>query len=981
MEIERRAVKSSKCDEHTGISNAPATSTRSIEVSEINFTETGSKDQNKRSANIETVPTAGNTKKLQQNPIGGSNVKTMKKSEGVLDSSPKSEVALPKALNVNADTGINDENDKSSKSFSTTVKAPQTANLNKNLTEDNTKNTDKDGAAAIVSNRGGNSKVLNTLVSVDDSLDADEDDGSQKDIVSIGDDDAVNSISPSTQSQTPPPNQQTTKKATNASIVAAMGVAASVVVAAAGISAAIPDTILSPPKSETQTDDANTATSSSSPASDSQLSPMTASVSATGTTALTPTTPPEAPDIAATATADKVTSAATSTGSTPSKAASKRAASGSAASGGDSSNVVGKRVVQPINVVANGTMPKSSGKPQMSAMNKKLKEKTTRTPRQRKQKSIVPIYESEISDNKTGIKLCIKKSDSSGNLVASAGAPTPPITGKSTSTSATNAPKQTRKRSRKSKSKAKVDSDESEYEVTPGKRGKNRGGNGERQKKVSFTSVEEQGEKHRASIEQGDWGARIPQEILYKIFAILIDREGSLPTLCRLGRVCTLWRNVSLTPSLWKSMDLSTWIKDKYRTELKLKWFVDNRCSECTELNVANWKMSDINCFLNKLTVGCPNLTSITLSGWKGLTSDHLAYLTENMQKLERIDLSSINVEINASKSAVGPQSLCSALKTMNGRLTHLYLAHNRLAGIPHVIKTLASDCPNLVNLDLSNVTTQAISHSIIHIEKLQHGCPKLKVLRVTNSHVLWSNATLQETMDSPGFPDLEELSVAALSEESRILGDDHLQRILKSSSKLKLLDVRGCARLTHESLIRLPAWDIKHLFLSFCSVTRDVGSGLELIASKWAHSLIELDLAWANVQQPLDNALRALAEKGSESPLAHLNLCGSSVSDEAVKEILANCAHMSSINLSSCRGLPRGVKRLIQGQQELQELREVLKVQMKVKLPAQMKQEQEEEERRQRAEQSGASAVDGDSGGGGGGGGDDGGGAKIQSN
>lgn len=45
--------------------------------------------------------------------------------------------------------------------------------------------------------------------------------------------------------------------------------------------------------------------------------------------------------------------------------------------------------------------------------------------------------------------------------------------------------------------------------------------------------------------------------------------------------------------------------------------------------------------------------------------------------------------------------------------------------------------------------------------------------------------------------------------------------------------------------------------------------SGLELIASKWAHSLIELDLAWANMQQPLDNALRALADKGAESRLA----------------------------------------------------------------------------------------------------------------
>lgn len=45
--------------------------------------------------------------------------------------------------------------------------------------------------------------------------------------------------------------------------------------------------------------------------------------------------------------------------------------------------------------------------------------------------------------------------------------------------------------------------------------------------------------------------------------------------------------------------------------------------------------------------------------------------------------------------------------------------------------------------------------------------------------------------------------------------------------------------------------------------------SGLELIASKWSHSLVELDLAWANVQNPVDNALRALAEKGVECPIS----------------------------------------------------------------------------------------------------------------
>lgn len=44
--------------------------------------------------------------------------------------------------------------------------------------------------------------------------------------------------------------------------------------------------------------------------------------------------------------------------------------------------------------------------------------------------------------------------------------------------------------------------------------------------------------------------------------------------------------------------------------------------------------------------------------------------------------------------------------------------------------------------------------------------------------------------------------------------------------------------------------------------------SGLELIASKWAHSLTEFDLAWANVQQTIDDALRVIAEKGREAAI-----------------------------------------------------------------------------------------------------------------
>ncbi|ALC41483.1 fbl6, partial [Drosophila busckii] len=691
----------------------------------------------------------------------------------------------------------------------------------------------------------------------------------------------INTLTPSTPSQTPP------------QLLAAETTATATTAAATGTGAAattvIPENILSPPKSETQTDETNTATSTScSPASDGQHSPEPEPESKQSIDELVSVKEPSTP----------------------------------------------KREQEHATAI-NGTIPKS-GKPLVTALNKKTNKSATTSPRAsraRKSKpSPLPMYESEISDNKVGIKLCIKKSDTVAAAELPLVAPTPTPAHRPPAAS-----KPARKRVRKPKTKQQ-DSDESEYEPRK-KKGGGGGGSGgggsssnnnssERQKKTASSAAGQATEAE--PVEQSVWGEKLPEEVLFRIFEQVVDKEGCLPTLFRLGRVCSLWRQVSLRPTLWRTMDLTTWIKEKYRTELKLKWFVDNRCSACTELNVANWKVTDINCFLAKLTSGCPNLLGITLAGWKNFTSDHLTFLVDNMQKLQRLDLSSVNVEMNASKSAVGVISLCNALQTMGSRLTHLHLAHNRLAGIPQIVSVLAAHCPNLTLLDLSNVTTYATSHGVLHIEKLQHGCQMLKVLRVTNSHITPSTATMQEIMDSPGFPNLEELSVAALTDESRIISDDHLQRILKSSSKLKLLDVRNCTRLTHESLIRLPAWDIKHLFLSGCSVTRDVGSGLELIASKWAHSLIELDLAWANVQQPIDNALRALAEKGSESPMAHLNLCGSSVSEEAVKEILTHCVHMSSINLASCRGLPRGVKRLMQGPQELHELREVLQVQLK---------------------------------------------------
>lgn len=56
--------------------------------------------------------------------------------------------------------------------------------------------------------------------------------------------------------------------------------------------------------------------------------------------------------------------------------------------------------------------------------------------------------------------------------------------------------------------------------------------------------------------------------------------------------------------------------------------------------------MHNIQLALEALSEHCPELRGITLSGWQGLNADHLKYLTTDFEKLERLDLSAINVSL-----------------------------------------------------------------------------------------------------------------------------------------------------------------------------------------------------------------------------------------------------------------------------------------------------------------------------------------------
>ncbi|XP_034824045.1 uncharacterized protein Fbl6 [Maniola hyperantus] len=434
------------------------------------------------------------------------------------------------------------------------------------------------------------------------------------------------------------------------------------------------------------------------------------------------------------------------------------------------------------------------------------------------------------------------------------------------------------------------------------------------------------GTENKESGPQSPWAHSMPEEILVKIFENVVQ-HGTLPTVIRLGRVCKLWHSVSCRPELWKNVDLAQYTVEKCKTDYKLVWLLENRLSQCQSLNIAQWKVCNVSWVLACVVDYCPALVELSVAGWSRITPDQLFDVVQGLPKLQRLDLS-LTSETGGSSTCLSAASMARVASNFGARLTHLTLANNKFSALPQILSSVASHCPNLEVLDISGAL--ATSHPApIPLEALQKGCSKMRVFRAANAQLVLATATTSQQMETEGWSQLEEVSIACSAAEERAavgdyrLGDDALARLVRGATRLSLLDLRGLQRLTDSGLVRVPAWDLQHLFLGGCNVLRQTNACLELICEKWSHSLIELDLSWASAAKVLHDAVCALADSPT-SRLRSLNLCGSSVSYEAIKKVLLKCPHIDSLNLSSCRALPRGMKRLYTGK-ELQDLKDSL--------------------------------------------------------
>ncbi|XP_019290731.1 F-box/LRR-repeat protein 6 isoform X2 [Panthera pardus] len=372
------------------------------------------------------------------------------------------------------------------------------------------------------------------------------------------------------------------------------------------------------------------------------------------------------------------------------------------------------------------------------------------------------------------------------------------------------------------------------------------------------------------------WGDRIPLEILLQIFGLLVASDGPMPFLGRAARVCRRWHEAASQPALWHTVTLSPPLagrlaKSGAKAEKKLlaslEWLMPNRFSQLQRLTLIHWK-------------------------------------------------SQVHPVLKVESTAV-----VSFLEEAGPRMCKLWLTYSsQTTAILGAL--LGGCCPQLRVLEVSTGINRNSTPLQLPVEALQKGCPQLQVLRLLN--LMWlPKPSGRVVTPGPGFPSLEELCLAGSS--CNFVSNEALGRLLHDSPNLRLLDLRGCARITPGGLRDLPCQDLEQLHLGLYGTSDRLTlakEGSHLLTQKWCHALRELDLSGQGFsEKDLEQALAAFSvTPGASHPaLCSLNLRGTRVTPSTVSSVISSCPGLLYLNLESCRCLPRGLKRAYRGQEEVQ--------------------------------------------------------------
>ncbi|XP_048058337.1 F-box/LRR-repeat protein 6-like isoform X1 [Megalobrama amblycephala] len=415
------------------------------------------------------------------------------------------------------------------------------------------------------------------------------------------------------------------------------------------------------------------------------------------------------------------------------------------------------------------------------------------------------------------------------------------------------------------------------------------------------------------------WGQSLPIEVLVKIFQFAVHQDGAVPFLCRVGIVCRLWNGAASSPVLWRSVLVGyCWIEPGKSqlpgTEQKIMntidWLAENRLSQLREFSLCHWK-KHVDYVIQKVSQSCPNLHSLKLSYCTGMTETAFQILGADCRSLENI---------NVQHSEFNVDGLVSFLEAYGNQIKKIYFTHSTKSD--KLLSALSKGCcPELRLLEINTKFEGGFcDQHFIGIQALQIGCPKLQIFRLMNFTLL-PKMFCNMPSSTSSFPMLEELCIATSSHS--FMTDSDLTNVLHGSPHLRVLDLRGASRITATALYALPFEKLECLYwgLYFNSNTMVASKkGIHMLAQKWSSTLRELDLANQPFsEEDMEIAMGHLAHGAGVDLFRSLNLSGTNITSSALRLFITQAPALKYLNLSSCRYLPRGLKRIYHGQEDIQ--------------------------------------------------------------
>lgn len=441
-----------------------------------------------------------------------------------------------------------------------------------------------------------------------------------------------------------------------------------------------------------------------------------------------------------------------------------------------------------------------------------------------------------------------------------------------------------------------------------------------REKKPVTEDGEDKFAEHQLDTEDR-WGQRLPEEVLVSIFHLVVVQDGAVPFLCRVGRVCRLWNAAASSVILWRKVTMShCWIqpirgqteKTTNRIKETVTWLAQNRFSQLHDFTLCHWA-NNVDFTLQTVSQFCPHLQSVQLSYCKGLTASGVHSLGLHGRSLQRLNLQHSEFQVEA---------VVDYLEKHGKQIRQLLFtrSHKNDKVLAAITKGF---CPDLELLEVNKKLDSKDTELSVCFQSLQKACPKLKIFRMFNIQIQ-HKAMRKRDESEVGFPLLEEFCVA--NTEYSYMTDQVLLDILFGSTKLRVLDLRGSTRITTCGLAQLPCPKLECLFwgqyftknIGFTSVKKN----LHLLTEKWGQTLRQLDITnQPFTEADLEVALTFLSQLADADTLLSLNLSGTKITPQALRSVVEQTTALNYLNLSSCRNLPRGVKKIYRRREEILQL------------------------------------------------------------